>query len=88
MNLYATLGSGLGTPDALELAARLAAWHDAMVAHERHLQSRRLDVTCDDECPHDEASTLWHAALSVFGKRAHELSFLRSRAARRRREAQ
>ena len=41
-------------------------------------QAERL--TCDDECPHVEARTLWAEALATFGARAGELTFLRSRA--------
>jgi hypothetical protein len=62
------------------LSARLAAWHDAMVAHERRLRTERIGDVCDDECPHVEARTLWAEALATFGERAYELSFLRSRA--------
>ena len=80
MNPYLMLGSGIGTSEALSLSARLAAWHDAMVAHERRLRSGRTAATCDDECPHVEARTLWAEALATFGPRAGELTFLRSRA--------
>ena len=80
MNLYAVIGSGIGTSEAVLLGVRLSAWHDAMVAHERHLRSHRSTSECDDECPHAEARTLWAEALDTFGSRAHELTFLRSRA--------
>ena len=80
MNPYLMLGSGIGTSEAASLSARLAAWHDAMVAHERCLRSGRTTDTCDDECPHVEARTLWAEALATFGPRAGELTFLRSRA--------
>jgi hypothetical protein len=80
MNLYSMVGSGNGTPEASALSARLAAWHDAMVAHERKIRAGREEV-CDEECPHAEARTLWVEALEVFGDRARELTFLRSRAA-------
>jgi hypothetical protein len=80
MNPYAMLSSGIGTPEAASLSARLAAWHDAMVAHERRLRSGRTSDACDDECPHVEARTLWTEALETFGPRAAELVFLRSRA--------
>jgi hypothetical protein len=80
MNPYMTLGSGCGTPDGLGLAARLAEWHDAMVAHERHLRSMRASTRCDDDCPHDVATSLWSEALDVFGSRAHELQYLRDKA--------
>jgi hypothetical protein len=57
MNLYTMLGSGIGTTEATSLSTRLAAWHDAMVAHERRLRSERTSDACDDECPHMEART-------------------------------
>ena len=82
MNPYAMLASGRGTSTSSTLAARLVAWHDAMVAHERRLRTGRAGDLCDDECPHVEARTLWAEALAAFGERAHELSFLRSRATR------
>lgn len=80
MNLYAMLASGNGASTSSALAARLAAWHDAMVAHERRLRTGRTGDVCDDECPHAEARTLWAEARTAFGERAHDLSFLRSRA--------
>lgn len=80
MNPYAMMASGSGTSTSSALAARLAAWHDAMVAHERRLRTGRTGDVCDDECPHVEARTLWTEALTAFGDCAHELSFLRSRA--------
>src|SRR5690349_20148204 len=80
MNLYTMLGSGIGTTEATSLSTRLAAWHDAMVAHERRLRSGTTSDACDDECPHMEARTLWAEALDTFGPRASELAFLRSRA--------
>jgi hypothetical protein len=80
MNPYLALCSSLGTNDADSLSARLSAWHDAMVAHERRLGAARSNDTCDDECPHADARTLWSEAIEIFGTRAHELTFLRSRA--------
>jgi hypothetical protein len=80
MNLYTMVGSGIGTPEATALSTRLAGWHDAMVAHERKIRAGRADAMCDEECPHAEARTLWIEALEVFGDRAQELTFLRSRA--------
>lgn len=82
VNLYAILSSGIGTTEATSLSVRLAAWHDAMVAHERRLRSDRTSDACDDECPHVEAQTLWAEALDTFGPRASELAFLRSRVQR------
>jgi hypothetical protein len=75
MNLYRRLGYTNGTPEALNLAERLASWHDAMVAHER-----RPDSQCSEECPHTDARVLWHEAIDVFGDAAHELRFLAARA--------
>jgi hypothetical protein len=80
MNIYRMIGRALGTPEATELAERLSAWHDAMVAHERLARVRR---SCDDECPHVDAPVLWREAKELFGSRAGELIFLRSRGARR-----
>jgi dihydroorotase-like cyclic amidohydrolase len=80
MNPYLILGSGLGTNEENALSARLSAWHDAMVAHERRLRTGKTSDVCDDECPHAEARGLWSEAIAAFGPRAHELTFLRSRA--------
>ena len=80
MNPYVMLGSGVGTNEATALSARLSAWHDSMVAHERRLRPAGPDHGCDDECPHAEARALWSEAVAMFGSRAHELTFLRSRA--------
>jgi hypothetical protein len=83
MNPYTALGHHVGTSEAASLSGRLAAWHDEMVAHERRLRSGLTGVPCHDECPHAEARTLWSEALALFGGRAEQLSFLRSRAAER-----
>ena len=80
MNPYTVLSSGLATQEARALSARLSAWHDTMVAHERRLRLAVTSDACDDECPHAEARTLWSAALATLGPRASELTFLRSRA--------
>ncbi len=80
MNPYGMLSSGIGTTEATSLSARLAAWHDAMVAHERRLRAGRASDVCDDECPHVEARVLWTEAVEMFGPRANDLVFLRSRA--------
>ncbi|HET7617414.1 MAG TPA: hypothetical protein VFK20_02810 [Vicinamibacterales bacterium] len=78
MNVYRSLGYAAGTPEALELAERLSAWHDAMVAHERRARSAG-GSRCDDECPHADARPLWRDALQTFGADARQLAFLRSR---------
>jgi hypothetical protein len=80
MNPYLMLGSAFGTNEATSLSARLSAWHDAMVSHERRLRAGRTSHVCDDECPHAEARALWSDALAIFGRCARELTFLRSRA--------
>ena len=80
MNLYTMIGSGIGSLEATALAKRLAAWHDAMVAHERKIRVGRTEEVCDEECPHAEAQSLWVAAMEILGDRARELRFLRSRA--------
>ena len=85
MTPYTILSSGVGTPEAADLSARLSAWHDAMVAHERKLRSGATKDACDDECPHAEARTLWSEAVATFGARAHDLVFLSSRAQNTRR---
>ncbi|MCC7126885.1 MAG: hypothetical protein IT178_18695 [Acidobacteria bacterium] len=83
MNLYNLLGSGIGTNEAASLSSRLSSWHDAMVAHERRLGTADRQPSCDDDCPHAEARSLWSEALATFGTRAHDLVFLRSRAGTR-----
>ena len=80
MNLYTMVGSGVGSLEATALGKRLATWHDAMVAHERKIRAGRTEEVCDDECPHTEAQLLWDEAIEIFGDRAQELKFLRSRA--------
>jgi hypothetical protein len=77
MNIYRRLGDQVATSEARELAEQLVAWHDAMVKHVRVLGSRQ-DAQCGEDCPHDEASSLWRAAQTTFGARAGELVFLRS----------
>ena len=80
MNLYAMVGAGIGSPEAAALRARLVAWHDAMVAHERKIRAGRAERVCDDECPHAEARHLWSEAVETFGDGAQGLTFLRTRA--------
>jgi hypothetical protein len=81
VNPYALFKSRIGTSEAVSLSDRLAAWHDAMVAHERKLRTGRAGEACDDECPHGEARTLWAEAVAILGERARDLAFLRSRGA-------
>jgi hypothetical protein len=83
MNPYGIFISSIGTPEALALGHRLKAWHDAMVTHERRLRAAPNIESCEDDCPHAEAHTLWREALAVFGAGARRLSFLRSHAVSR-----
>jgi hypothetical protein len=77
MNMYRRLGDQVATTEARELAEQLVAWHDAMVKHVRVLSARH-DAQCSEECPHQEAASLWTAAQMTFGARARDLVFLRS----------
>jgi hypothetical protein len=76
MNIYAALGARTNSPAALDLSDRLSAWHDAMVAHERRLNTGGSG-TCDEDCPHALAPAFWAEALEVYGEGAHQLAFLR-----------
>jgi hypothetical protein len=78
MNFYQLIGSRVGTAEAIALSGRLAAWHDAMVTHERRLRAGRTPAECDEDCPHAEATALWFEAVTTLGERANELAFLRS----------
>jgi hypothetical protein len=80
VHFYQTLACQAGTPEARELANRLAAWHDAMVNHERRLRAGDSSSRCTSPCPHDEARELWEEARAMFGREAGSLAFLRSRA--------
>ena len=80
MNLYAMVGAGIGSSEAAALRTRLAAWHDAMVAHERKIRAGRIEGVCDEDCPHAEARHLWSEAVETFGDGAQGLTFLRTRA--------
>lgn len=80
MNLYTMVGFGVGSAEAAALSTRLAAWHDAMVSHERKIRGGRAEERCDEECPHAEARVLWNEAVATFGVRAQDLTFLRTRA--------
>jgi hypothetical protein len=79
MNLYAAIASRTASPDAHALSGRLAEWHDAMVAHERHLSRTDEPAGCEEDCPHAQARILWAEALMAYGEAAHELSFLRAK---------
>jgi hypothetical protein len=76
MNVYRSVGYAVGTPEALALAERLSAWHDAMVAHQRPADTART-TRCGGECPHAEAKSLWLEAVELFGDDSEKLGFLR-----------
>jgi hypothetical protein len=78
VEVYRTIARQVGTPDALELAERLALWHDAMVAHQRAVGVAGEASECDDFCPHAEALELWKEAEAALGEAAAQLSFLKS----------
>ncbi len=78
MEVYRTIACQVGTPDALELAERLALWHDAMVAHQRAVGVAGEASECDDFCPHAEAVRLWHEAEATLGESAAQLHFLKA----------
>jgi hypothetical protein len=75
VSLYRSVATAVGTPEALDLAQRLAAWHDAMVMHRRR-SGDDGDAACDVDCPHEQAESLWLEALEVYGERAREFAFL------------
>jgi hypothetical protein len=77
MRLYQSVATAIGTHEALDLAHRLAAWHDAMVIHRRR-PAVPAGLSCDVDCPHEQAESLWLEAVDVYGARAHEFAFLRA----------
>jgi hypothetical protein len=77
VSLYRSVATAVGTREALALAQRLAAWHDAMVMHRRRAGDD-AGPSCDVDCPHEQAESLWLEALEVYGERAREFAFLRS----------
>jgi hypothetical protein len=76
MHIYRALGDRIGTLEVRDLAQQLVRWHDAMVKHLRVIN--RHGRRCPEGCPHEEARTLWLAALDVFGDGASALGFLQS----------
>ena len=80
MTVYELIGCRRKSADAAALAARLAEWHDEMVAHERRVRAAGAARACHDDCPHTEAGALWTEARELFGEDAEELTFLRARA--------
>jgi hypothetical protein len=84
-NPYHTLACVAGTPDALELADAITAWHDRMVAHIRQHGATPPPDCCPepDACPGAEARRLWLEAREAFAARAHALTFLQAQAAAR-----
>jgi hypothetical protein len=77
MSLYRSIATAVGTREALDLARRLDVWHDAMVMHRRRAGDE-AGPSCDVDCPHQQAESLWPEALEVFGERARAFAFLRT----------
>lgn len=77
MSVYRSVAAAVGTREALDLAQRLAVWHDAMVVHRRRAGDKAGPL-CDGDCPHEQAESLWLEALELYGARAQALAFLRS----------
>jgi hypothetical protein len=75
MSLYRSVATAVGTREALDLAQRLAVWHDAMVMHRRRAGDD-AGPSCDLDCPHEQAESLWLEAVEVYGDRAREFAFL------------
>lgn len=75
MSLYRSIATAVGTREALDLAHRLAVWHDAMVKHRRRAGDE-AGPSCDVDCPHEQAESLWLEALEVYGERARAFAFL------------
>jgi hypothetical protein len=48
-----------------------------MVVHRRRT-GEAAGPSCDVDCPHERAESLWLEAVDIYGERAHELAFLRS----------
>jgi len=78
MNLYTSIGNTVGTREGIDLAHRLAAWHDAMVVQQRRVPSH--GPQCPSDCPHFDAESLWIEAQELYGERASELRFLQTHA--------
>ena len=76
MHVYQSIAVRVGTRAAFALAPRLAAWHDAMVMHQRRVATAG-DSACEPDCPHNEARSLWLEAVEAYGDHAHHLGFLR-----------
>ena len=77
VSLYRSIANAVGTREGRDLAHRLNAWHDAMVIHRRR-DGAVAGHSCDADCPHREAESLWREALETYGERAHEFAFLRT----------
>jgi len=77
MTLYRSAATAVGTHEARDLAQRLAVWHDAMVMHRRRVGDE-AGPSCDVDCPHEQAESLWLEALEVYGETAREFGFLRT----------
>src|SRR6185436_20005322 len=61
VSLYRSIANAVGTREGRDLAHRLNAWHDAMVIHRRR-GGDAAGPSCDADCPHEEAESLWREA--------------------------
>jgi hypothetical protein len=80
VDVYRQVGYRVGTQEAVGLAQELRAWHDAMVSHQRTLARLGFSAqACEewDDCAHGLARELWVRAVTVFGREADALTFLR-----------
>ena len=77
MSLSRSIATAVGTREAPDLAHRLAVWHDAMVMHRRRAGDE-AGPSCDVDCPHEQAESLWLEVLEVHSERAREFAFLRT----------
>jgi hypothetical protein len=76
VNMYRVAGDLIGTEEARDLALQLVGWHDNMVKHLRQVRLR--GAGCDEECPHEQARSLWRMAVAVFGAEAEKFTFLQT----------
>ncbi len=76
--MYSSVAPRVESPRVVAIAARIAAWHAEIIAHERRRGSRFGE--CSDECPHAQAPLLWAEAWNVLGEGAAAFDSLRRHA--------
>jgi hypothetical protein len=72
----------ISSANAAELVDDLCIWHDRMVAHVRRHGASPPSCACSDEddCPRQQAESLWAQARAAFGDASAALTFLRQHA--------